>query len=161
VSDEHELRTGAPDEQAWEGLAGGTWAGPVRVSDGDAEYAGVVRLVDVDEDERRASVHAQVRRLGGWGGVAMTLDVRAAGPHAGALAITGDTALSGDATPAVAERLAQELGNRLAIAVRRLDRSPADDPAWRRKLALRAALAVGMGVAAGLAGAAWDRRRRG
>jgi hypothetical protein len=49
----------------------------------------------------------------------------------------------------------------VARAVLGHDPSPADDPAWRRKLALRAAAAVGVGVVAGLAGAAWDRRRRG
>ena len=155
-----ELRTNASDDQAWEGLAGGTWAGPVRVRAGGAEYAGMLRLVDVDEDERRAGVHAQARRVGGWGGVAMTLDVRRVGGRSGTFALAGDPVLSGAATGAVAEKLAGELGDRVAVAVRRLDRSIADDPTWRRRLAGQAALAVALGVAAGLAGAALGRRRR-
>jgi hypothetical protein len=37
--------------------------------------------------------------------------------------------------------------------------SPADDPAFRRRLAARAAIAVALGAAVGLAGAALGRRR--
>jgi hypothetical protein len=64
--------------------------------------------------------------------------------------------LSGDAGDAAREALLAAVRERLGAGL-----SPADDPVWRRKLALRAAMAVGVGVAAGLAGAAWDRRRRG
>ena len=161
MSIDHQLRTNASDEQAWEGLTGQTWAGPVRVRAGDAEYAGMLRLVDVDEDRGQAGIHVQARRVGGWGGVTMTLAVRRVDGRSGAFALTGESVLSGDATDTVAETLATELGTRLAVAVRRLDRSLADDPAWRRKLAGQAALAVALGVAAGLAGAALGRRRRG
>jgi hypothetical protein len=155
------LRTGARDEQAWRALTGGAWAGPLRVTCGDAEYAGALRLVDVDDDERRAGVHAQARRLAGWGGITLTVDARLAGsPVSRALVLLGDAAVTGDAEPATAEALLDEIERRLEAAVRALDGSAADDPAWRRQLALRAAVAVGIGVAAGLAGAAWDRRRR-
>jgi hypothetical protein len=153
-----ELRTGVPDERAWPVLAGGAWAGPLRLRADGAEYAGMLRLVDVDEDERRAGVHAQARRVGGWGGVALTADVRLAG---GVFTIAGRTQRTGAAGAAAEEELERELGRRVARAVLGHDPSPADDPAWRRKLALRAAAAVGVGVVAGLAGAAWDRRRRG
>jgi hypothetical protein len=70
--------------------------------------------------------------------------------------LDADVLLSGDATPAAGEALLAAVREQLGASI-----SPADDPVWRRKLALRAALAVGVGVAAGLAGAAWDRRRRG
>jgi hypothetical protein len=161
VNVETELRTGVPDDRAWRALADGTWAGPVRIRSGGAEYAGMLRLVDVDEDERRASVHAQARRVGGWGGVTLTVDVRiVAGRRLGAFGIAGETGVTGSAAPAVAAELERELGRRLATAVLGRDPSPADDPAWRRRLAVRAALAVAAGAAAGLAGAAWDRRRR-
>src|SRR4051812_2451449 len=121
----------------------------------------MVRLVDVDDDARRAGAHAQARLLGGWGGVAVALSVRPAGSgRAGTLTLAGEPVLTGAATPAAAERLVSEVDSRLAVAVRALDRSPADDPAWRRKVAARAALAVAVGAAAGIAGAAWARRRQ-
>jgi hypothetical protein len=85
---EHELRTGATDAQAWEGLAGGTWVGPVRVRAGDAEYAGMVRLVDVDDDGRRAGAHALtglVRSLPCY--LAFCLVVAFAAPSAGPAAV--------------------------------------------------------------------------
>ena len=158
------LRTGAPDEQAWRALQGGAWAGPVRVQAGGATYVGAVRLVDEDDDERRVGVHAHARRDTGWGGVtiaATATAMLAGGRDARPIASLGDATLSGDAPPAAADALAAEIEERLERAVRALDASPADDPAWRRRLALRAAAAVGVGVVAGLAGAAWDRRRRG
>ncbi len=156
-----ELRTGVSDERAWDAVAGGTWRGPLRVEADGGAYTGMLRLVDVDEDERRAGVHAQARRAGGFGGVTLTAEVRVVGGRrAGALVIAGETAATGDATAAAERALEAELSRRLAFAVLGRDPSPADDPAWRRRLAARAVLAVGAGVAAGLAGAAWDRRRR-
>ncbi len=141
----------------WATLVGGAWAGPARCSADGAEYAGAWRLVDVDEDAPSASLHGQARRLEGWGGVTVTLDARPTGPDA-PVALEGDALLVGDAGPAAAEALLDELEALLARAEPVV--SPADDPAWRRRLAWRAAVAVGVGVAAGVAGAAWDRRRR-
>jgi hypothetical protein len=158
---ETELRTGVPDDRAWEALAAGTWRGPIRVEADAGEYAGMVRLVDADDDERVVGVHAQARRSGGFGGVTLTASVRVGGGRrAGVLALTAETVTTGDATPAAARALEGELARRLAFAVLGRDPSPADDPAWRRRLAARAVLAVGVGVAAGIAGAAWDKRRR-
>jgi len=158
---ETELRTGVSDEHAWNAVAGGTWRGPLRIEADGVAYAGMLRLVDVDDDERRAGVHAQARRAGGFGGVTLTAEVRVTGGRrAGALAITGETGATGDATAAAERALEAELSRRLGFAVLGRDPTPADDPAWRRRLAARAVLAVGAGVAAGLAGAAWDRRRR-
>jgi hypothetical protein len=133
-------------------FGGGRWDGPIRFEAG-ATYAGAVRVVDVDEDERVVGVHAQARALRGWAGVAATVTARP--DDRGGYAVDGDVQLAGTAT--------REAGDALLAAVRERIGTPAslaDDPAWRRKLALRAALAVGVGVAAGLAGAAWDRRRR-
>jgi hypothetical protein len=156
-----ELRTGVSDERAWDAVAGGTWRGPLRVEADGVAYAGMLRLVDVDDDERTAGVHAQARRVGGFGGVTLTAEVRlAGGRRPGVLAIDGETAATGDATAAAERALEAELSRRLAFAVLGREPSPADDPAWRRRLAARAVLAIGAGVAAGLAGAAWDRRRR-
>ena len=158
---ETELRTGAADERAWEAVASGTWRGPLRLEAEGVAYAGMLRLGDVDDDERRARVRAQARRAGGFGGVTLTAEVRlAGGRRAGVLAVTGETAATGAATAAAERALAAELSRRLVFAVLGHDPSPADDPAWRRRLAARAVLAVGAGVVAGLAGAAWDRRRR-
>jgi hypothetical protein len=93
--------------------------------------------------------------------VTLTAEVRlVGGRRGGVLAIDGQTAATGDATAAAERALEAELSRRLAFAALGRDPSPADDPAWRRRLAARAVLAVGAGVAAGLAGAAWDRRRR-
>jgi hypothetical protein len=159
---ETELRLGVPDDRAWEAVAGGTWRGALRFEADGAVYAGMLHLVDADDDERCAGVHAQARRSGGAGGVTLTAEVRVAGGRrTGALAIVAETATTGDATAAAARALEAELSRRLAFAVLGRDPSPADDPAWRRRLAARAVLAVGVGVAAGIAGAAWDRRRRG
>jgi hypothetical protein len=158
---ETELRTDVSDERAWDAVAGGAWRGPLRVVSGGVVYAGMLRLVDVDDDERSAGVHAQARRAGGFGGVTLTAEVRIVGGlRGGVLAIDGETAATGDATAAAERALEAELSRRLVFAVLGRDPSPADDPAWRRRLAARAVLAVGAGVAAGLAGAAWDRRRR-
>ena len=92
----------------------------------------------------------------------LTAEVRVAGGRrAGALAIDGETAATGDATAAAERALEAELSRRLASPVLGRDPSPADDPAWRRAARRRAPCSrVGAGVAAGLAGAAWDRRRR-
>jgi hypothetical protein len=141
----------------WATLVGGAWAGPARLQADGARYAGAWRLVDVDEDAPRAGLHGQARRLEGWGGVTVTLDARPAGPGA-EVALAGEALLVGDAGPAAAEALVDELEALLAGATPAV--SPADDPAWRRRLAWRAVVAVGVGVAAGVAGAAWDRRRR-
>jgi hypothetical protein len=139
-------------------LAGGAWTGPIRFEAAGVPYAGMLRLVDVDEDERIVGAHGQARATRGWAGVGAAITVRANGR--GAYALDADVQLSGDAP--------DEAGEALLAAVRtRLDAaggtpmSPADDPAWRRKLAGRAAIAVAVGAAAGLAGAAWGRRRRG
>jgi hypothetical protein len=130
-------------------LAGGAWAGPLRFEAAGVPYAGALRLVDADEDSGVVGAHAQARATRGWAGVVAEIT---AGPGA----FDADVRLSGDASDAAAEALLGEVRARLGAGL-----SPADDPAWRRKLAVRAALAVGAGVAAGLAGAAWDRRRRG
>ena len=157
-----DVRTSAPDEQAWRALAGGAWAGPLQVESDGATYAGALRLVDEDADEHRVGVHAQARRVAGWGGVTLAATATlAGGGGAPTIAVRGDATLSGDASRAAADALAAEIEQRLERAVRALDASPANDPAWRRRLAWRAAAAVGVGVVAGLAGAAWDRRRRG
>ncbi|MEA2381618.1 MAG: hypothetical protein QOH72_1589 [Solirubrobacteraceae bacterium] len=134
-------------------FGGGARDWPIHFEAAGATYAGTVRVIDVDEDERVAGVHAQARALRGWAGV--TAAVAARPDDRGGYALDADVQLSGTAT--------REAGDALLAAVRDGIGAPAslaDDPAWRRKLALRAALAVGVGVAAGLAGAAWDRRRR-
>jgi hypothetical protein len=125
--------------------------GPLRFDADGVPYAGALQIVDVDEDAGVVGAHAQARATRGWAGVAADITTRAGGGRI----LDADVRLSGDAT--------HEAGEALLAAVRELlgaGLSPADDPVWRRKLALRAALAVGLGVAAGLAGAAWDRRRR-
>jgi hypothetical protein len=156
-----EVLTGVRPDDAWDGLTSGAWGGPIRFEvDGD-EYAGTVRLVDVDEDERRVTIHGQARRVGGWGGVTVSFEARPAGERShAALAIDGDAVFAGAADRAAAAALAEELEARIDMAAGFVP-SPADDPAFRRKLAARAALAVAVGAAAGFAGAAWGRRRRG
>jgi hypothetical protein len=155
------VATGARDAQAWAAVADGAWAGPLRVDADGSAYAGRLSLVDADDDRRRAGVRAQARRIGGWGGVTVTADAQIAGaPRSRSVALVGEASLSGDATADAAEAVLDAIEARMLRAVRDLDGSPADDPAWRRRLAARAVLAVGVGVAAGLAGAAWDRRRR-
>lgn len=129
-------------------LASGAWAGRLRFEADGVPYSGVLRIVDVDEDAGVVGAHAQVRATRGWAGVAADITARASG-------LDADVRLSGDAGAAAGAALLAAVRARLAAGL-----SPADDPAWRRKLAVRAALAVGIGVAAGLAGAAWDRRRR-
>ena len=126
---------------------------PIRFEAAGATYAGAVRVVDVDEDERVAGMHAQARALRGWAGAVAAVAARP--DDRGGYALDADVQLSGTAT--------REAGDALLATVRERIGAPAslaDDPAWRRKVALRAALAVGVGIAAGLAGAAWDRRRR-
>ncbi len=123
--------------------------GPLRFEADGVAYAGALRVVDVDEDAGVVGAHAQARATRGWAGVAADITTRTGG-------LDADVLLSGDATPAAGEALLAAVREQLGASI-----SPADDPVWRRKLALRAALAVGVGVAAGLAGAAWDRRRRG
>jgi hypothetical protein len=121
-------------------------SGPLRFEAGGVQYAGALRVVDVDEETGVTGAHAQARALRGWAGVAADITT-GKGRFDAHVTRTGD---AGDAAE-----------DALLSAVRaRLGASLADDPAWRRKLAVRAALAVGIGVAAGLAGAAWDRRRR-
>jgi hypothetical protein len=70
--------------------------------------------------------------------------------------LDADVRLSGDAGDDVREALLDAVRERIAAG----GPSLADDPAFRRRLAIRAGIAVAVGVAAGLAGAAWDRRRR-
>jgi hypothetical protein len=139
------------------GLAGGAWAVPIRFEAAGVPYAGSVRVVDVDEDESVVGAHAQARATRGWAGVAAAITARAG--DRGAYTLDADVRLSGDATDAAGAALLAAVRARLDAVVG-APATLADDPAWRRKLALRAALAVGVGVAAGLAGAAWDRRRR-
>jgi len=123
-------------------------SGPLRFAADGVPYAGALRVVDVDEDAGVVCAHAQARATRGWAGVAADITTRTGG-------LDADVRLSGDATSAAGDALLAAVREQLGASI-----SPADDPAWRRKLALRAALAVGVGVAAGLAGAAWDRRRR-
>jgi hypothetical protein len=118
----------------------------LRFDAGGVQYVGALRVVDVDEDTGVTSAHAQARATRGWAGVAA--DIRT-----GTGRFDADVTRSGDAGDAAEDAL-------LAAARERLGASLADDPVWRRKLAVRAAVAVGIGVAAGLAGAAWDKRRR-
>jgi hypothetical protein len=132
-------------------VAGAAVSGPLRFEAGGVPYAGALRVVDVDEDTGVVGAHAQARATRGWAGVTADVTVR---PDGG---LDADVRLSGDATDAARAALLDAVRTRLDAERPSL----ADDPVWRRKLALRAALAVGLGVAAGLAGAAWDRRRRG
>jgi hypothetical protein len=122
--------------------------GPLSFEADGVAYAGALRIVDVDEDAGVVGAHAQARATRGWAGVAADITTRTGGLDAA-------VRLSGDATPAAGDAMLAAVREQLGAGL-----SPADDPVWRRKLALRAALAVGVGVAAGLAGAAWDRRRR-
>jgi hypothetical protein len=126
------------------------WKGPLRFEAGGATYAGALRLVDVDEDEGVVGAYAEARATSGWAGVAADLSLRPDG------SLDADVRLSGDADDEVRDELLDAVRARIAVA----GPSLADDPAWRRKLAIRAGVAVAVGVAAGLAGAAWDRRRR-
>ena len=167
---------------AWAALAAGRWGGPVRVRAGEVEYAGKVALVDVDEDARVVGAHAQARRVGGWGGVAARLELRPQGGER-RVEISGDVELSGEASEEAAEALLGGVAARLEDAVREPapDAAPpvpvprvaagsggeqepreptlADDPAYRRRLAARAAMAVAVGAAVGAIGAALGRRR--
>jgi hypothetical protein len=143
---------------AWSALAGGAWDGPIRFEAAGGTWAGAVRRVDADEDEREVALYAQARRLRGWAGV--TADITACPEGRSGYTLDADATISGAATDAAAAALLDAVRARIDAA-RTAGASPADDPAWRRRLAMRAALAVGVGVAAGLAGAAWDRRRRG
>jgi hypothetical protein len=142
---------------AWTVLARGAWDGPIRFEAAGGTWAGAVRRVDVDEDDRDVGAYAQARRLDGWAGV--TAHIAAWPKGRSGYVLDADETLSGAATDAARSALLDAVRARIDAA-RTDGASPADDPAWRRKLALRAALAVGVGVAAGLAGAAWDRRRR-
>jgi hypothetical protein len=126
------------------------WTGPLRFEADGAAYAGALRLVDVDEDAGVIGAYAQARATRGWAGVAADLSMRPDG------SLDADVRLSGDADDTVRGALLDAVRARIADA----GPSLADDPAWRRRLAMRAGLAVAVGVAAGLAGAAWDRRRR-
>lgn len=127
------------------------WEGPLRFLAAGASYAGALRLVDVDEDAGVVGAYAQARAVRGWAGVAADISLRPDG------SLEAEVRLSGDADDAVRAALLDAVRERVAAA----GPSLADDPAWRRRLAIRAGLAVAVGVAAGLAGAAWDRRRRG
>jgi hypothetical protein len=175
----HTVELRAP---AWAALAAGRWGGPVRVRAGDVEYAGKVALVDVDEDARVVGAHAQARRVGGWGGVAARLELRPDGGER-RVEISGDVELSGEASEEAAEALLGGVAARLEDAAREPapeaasqlpvprvaagsggepppgEPSLADDPAYRRRLAARAAMAVAVGAAVGAIGAALGRRR--
>jgi hypothetical protein len=128
------------------------WTGPLRFEADGVPYAGALRLVDVDEDERVIGAHAQARATRGWAGVAADLRLRPDGSLD-----APEVRLSGEAGDAARTALLDAVAERIADAART---SLADDPAYRRRLAVRAGIAVAVGVAAGLAGAAWDRRRR-
>jgi hypothetical protein len=165
---------------AWAALAAGRWGGPVRVRAGEVEYAGKVALVDVDEDARVVGAHAQARRVGGWGGVAARLELRPQDERA--VEISGEVTLSGEASEEAAEALLGGVAARLEDAATEPEpdralvpgprvaagsggeaepREPslADDPAYRRRLAARAAMAVAVGAAVGAVGAALGKRR--
>jgi hypothetical protein len=168
---------------AWAALAAGRWGGPVRVRAGEVEYAGKVALVDVDEDARVVGAHAQARRVGGWGGVAARLELRPQDERA--VEISGEATLSGEASEEAAEALLGGVAARLEDAAAEPAPAPAaaapapgrevvpvagpaepppepslaDDPAFRRRLAARAAMAVAVGAAVGAIGAALGRRR--
>ncbi len=167
-----EVRLDASPERTWQALAGAAWRGPLRLSVGGDGYAGTLTALGVDEDERVVGARAGARRLVGWGGVAAALELR---PALAGAEVSGEVTLSGEAGGETADALLDEIEARLQRAVAEvpepgeqgpvaavLDRvrpSPADDPAWRRRLAGRAAIAVALGAAAGLAGARWGRRR--
>jgi hypothetical protein len=167
---------------AWAALAAGRWGGPVRVRAGEVEYAGKVALVDVDEDARVVGAHAQARRVGGWGGVAGRLELRPQDERG--VEISGEVTLSGEASEAAAEALMGGVAARLEDAASEPAPAPAsgpgrevvpvpgpgaappppepslaDDPAFRRRLAARAAMAVAVGAAVGAIGAALGKRR--
>jgi hypothetical protein len=126
------------------------WAGPLRFEAAGTPYAGALRLIDVDEDAEVVGAYAEARAQRGWAGVAADITLRPDG------SLEADVRLSGDADATVRAALLDAVRERIAAA----GPSLADDPAFRRKLAIRAGIAVAVGVAAGLAGAAWDRRRR-
>jgi hypothetical protein len=172
------LRLDASPELMWAVLAAGAWSGPIGFGDAGAQYAGFVRLVEVDEDERVVGCHAQARLIGGWGGVTATAKGRWGRDR---VMLDAEVHTSGDATNDAGDALVGALAARVEHAIREAgepsrphasaairpapgDRppqasSPADDPAWRRRLAARAALAVAVGAAAGLVGARLGRRR--
>jgi hypothetical protein len=125
------------------------WAGPLRFEADGTPYAGALRLIDVDEDAEVVGAYAEARAQRGWAGVAADITLRPDG------SLEADVRLSGAADATVRAALLDAVRERIAAGP-----SLADDPAFRRKLAIRAGIAVAVGVAAGLAGAAWDRRRR-
>jgi len=125
------------------------WTGPLRFEAAGVAYAGALRLVDVDEDAGVVGAYAEARARRGWAGVAADMSLGADG------SLDADVRLSGDAGEEARVALLDAVRERIAAGT-----SPADDPAFRRRLAIRAGVAVAIGVAAGLAGAAWDRRRR-
>jgi hypothetical protein len=160
-----EVTVDARPEHAWRALSAGAWGGPIRLAVGPAAYAGTVTVVDVDEDDRSVGCHVQARSGEGWAGVAAVLELRPAAAGGGVV-IEGDVEVVGQADERTADALLDELAERVrraladAPAPRRspavaspetAPSSPADDPAWRRRLAVRAAAAVAVGAAAGLA----------
>jgi hypothetical protein len=167
-----EITLSSPPERTWSAIAAGGWRGPLRLAAGPAGYAGTLTAIDVDEDAQVVGAHARARQVGGWGGVVATLELR---PALRGVEIAGDVELTGAAGEDAADALIDEVAERLrgvveaepepsepgpvAGALARVVRSPADDPAWRRRLAARAAAAVAIGAAVGLAGARWGRRR--
>jgi hypothetical protein len=159
-----EVAADAPAQDAWRVLAAGTWAGPIRLAVGPAAYAGAVTVVDVDEDDRSVGCHVQARGRESWAGVAAVLELRPSG--AGGVSIEGDVEVVGGADERAAAALLDELAERVRRALTggpaptrspavappgAQPASPADDRAWRRRLAARAAAAVAVGAAAGLA----------
>jgi carbon monoxide dehydrogenase subunit G len=93
----NELRVGAPLEQTWRALldvpsvaksmpgatiepepVDGAYRGTMKVRLGpvSAEYAGLARLQDVDEDEHVASIHLRGREAHGQGSAEATLTIR-------------------------------------------------------------------------------------
>ncbi len=175
-----EVAVDAPAQDAWQALSAGAWDGPIRLVVGTVGYAGTVTVVDVDEDDRSVGCHVQARGREGWAGVAAVLELRPAGAGGG-VSIEGDVEVVGGADERAADALLDELAERVRRALAGRPPapagppaavgppaaapadpappvSPADDPAWRRRLAARAAAAVAVGAAAGLAIA---RRGRG
>jgi carbon monoxide dehydrogenase subunit G len=195
----NEVALAAPVERAWELLldvprlanalpgaavepAGeaGLYRGSMRVKLGPVtlEYEGVVRLQDVDEDERVASFHAQGRERRGQGTAAATITNRLApGDGHARLVVETDLAVTGRAAQFGRGIMESVAGTVLAEFARRLEHeaaagagAPPPAPAealdlgrvaWSQALAGKAplALAFGAGLALGLlVGRAWADR---
>jgi carbon monoxide dehydrogenase subunit G len=193
----NEVFVAAPPERAWDVLldvprmagalpgatvepAGeaGLYRGSMRVKLGPVtlEYEGVVRLLDVDEDERVASFHAKGRERRGQGTAAATITNRLAPEDGHAhLVVETDLAVTGRAAQFGRGIMESVAGSVLAEFASRLEHEAAGTGvsppapaevldlgrvAWSRGLAGKAplALAFAAGLALGLfVGSARDR----